>query len=245
MSIKIESKEYGRLLEALDYCLVALDFHFVKPAKGAHKDFFSWEKSLSETLRTTVLFSLSEAMEPDRWSVDPIVLVESSYVADKYKEIGLFRGGTSSVIIPSHMQVLQIRPAHVRWQENFEIKYSILNANENSLNEFQNVFNDAMKNYALPILDKLKSPLALANFQLQAKSIMSTRLPHPQPRYRVIGEYISTALLMIESGNSDLALIFLHEVVDKKSEIEKEVNHIYFDQLFWQIEKLMEFYFNK
>ncbi|MBJ7310407.1 hypothetical protein ACFOLJ_06440 [Rugamonas sp. CCM 8940] len=237
-------REFVSVVKALDECMSGFGFNFVPPDNDPVKHIFVWEKKLSETLLTNMFFSISAAIESDKLNVEPLVMIDSVFVAESYRELGLFQDGgrVSSVVVPKSMQVIRFFPAHIRWQDNLDIEYSTLSFNENFIDLFVNDFSDVMKNFVMPIVEQLSSPLQVANFQLRADEFMSTRLPCRIRRYEVMSEYISTALLLIESGNKDSAIELLNQILRKKEIMRSGLHPVYFERLFWQIEKVLANY---
>jgi hypothetical protein len=103
-------------------------------------------------------------------------MVNSSYVAIKYKDLGLHhvfgrRNETIDQQPPRNLQVLRFLPAHIRWQENFNLQYPTLKGRPETLDRLKDEFDDVMEHYVAPVLAKLTDPLAVAEFQLRAAKV--------------------------------------------------------------------------
>ncbi|MFM9437292.1 hypothetical protein ACFDR9_004379 [Janthinobacterium sp. CG_23.3] len=189
---------------------------------------------------------MSVAVTPDTWSIEPLVIIRSKYVAEMSNKLLLERSCCSlsdAWIEPASAIILRFLPAHLRWQENYALKYPTLDGRLETLPSMADEFIEVFERYVEPILSDIGNPYDLAQFQLQALTgLRSSRLTVEQPRYNVYREYISTAILFYEAGRLDLAIDLLAEVQKEKISLSIAMRDGYADQLYCQVDKLMKFF---
>lgn len=205
-----------------------------------------WEKNISETLIAAIYVTLNVALGPNIWSIEPLIIVSSSFVAEQSNNLQLDRDCcliTDDWKEQTSCQVLQFSPAHIRWQEDWGVKYPTLKGRAETLSEMIQEFSSVFDQYVEPILSEMTNPLSVAEFQLRATvDFKSTCLPIVQPRYNVVGEYISTALLFLEAGKPERGLALLEKAVREKQTIGNLMRENYVKQLYCRINKLIIYF---
>lgn len=244
--LNFKNKVNKALFDRLDNFLVLKGFDNAVINLSSRSDIARWKKDLNGSLIAVISITLNPALDPDIWSIEPLVIIESSFVAGQSNNLRLERDCcsiTSSWKEPTSHQVLRFLPAHIRWQQDWGIKYPTLKGRPEMLSEMIQEFSNVFDQYVEPILSEMTSPLAVAEFQLRAAvDFKSTRLPIVQPRYKVMAEYISTALLFLEAEKPERGLSLLEKAVEEKQTIISTMSEHNAIKLYCKIEKLINYF---
>lgn len=209
------SKANKPLFAMLDSLLAQYGFKFEPQDAPGRPDIAEWEKPLGPTLKAAISINLSSALPPNTWSLDPIIMIDSAYVAHWYNTLRLgrdFYPAGFDYVDSDYLQALRFFPAHIRWQERFDLEFPTLKARQDTIGSLKDEFTDVYEHYALPVLERIGDPLALAEFQLRAETeFRATRIKWDEARYMVSNPYISTALLFDEAGQTARAVSFLEQ----------------------------------
>lgn len=240
--MNFSSAENRPLLEMLASVLAPYDFLPANPKRDAPKDHARWTVKPGPTLQAVVSVILNPASAPNSWSIEPIVMLASSYVGRYLRPLRPQPGqaGTSGAGDQEYAQVLRFFPAHLRWQDNAGLEYPTIKGNAGSLGKMREEFVEVYASYMAPILEQLTSPVCVAEFQIRAMTeFKSARLSWEEPRYKVSNEYVSTALLFLEDGQGERGLALLEEVKRNRSSILASKGLAYTERLFGEIDELI------
>lgn len=220
------SKANKPLFALLDSLLAQYGFEFEPQDAPARPDIAVWKKPLGPTLKAAISIILNSTLPPNTWSLDPVVMIDSAYVASWYNTLRLYRDFSrvaSDYEDPTYLQVLRYYPAHIRWQERPDLEFPTLKGRQDTLDSVKDEFTDVLEHYAMPVLERMGDSLALAEFQVRAETeFRATRITWDEPRYVVGRPYISTALLFDEAGQTNRAISFLeraHEEWSRRSPV--------------------------
>lgn len=217
--MSFNSKGNKPLFAVLDSILAQYGFKFAPQDAPARPDIAVWEKLLGPTLKATISITLNPALSPDTWSLTPVVLIDSAYVACWSNTLRLHRDFCRVMPDyqdPGYLQVLRFFPAHIRWQDRLDLEFPSLHGRQGTIDSLRDEFTDVYEHYAKPVLDQIRAPLALAEFQLRAETeFPATRIKWNESRYMVSNPYISTALLFDEAGQTSRAVSFLEQAREK------------------------------
>lgn len=208
--MNFKGRENKALFLMLDNLMKHYGFAFKKQDA---RDIGVWERPLGPTYKVVIFFTLNRTLPPNTWSLEPLVMIDSAYVALWCNTLRLYRdfypviSGQDEV---EYIQVLRFNPAHIRWQDRLDLVFPTLKGHRESLDDLKGEIVDVYENYTLPVLGQLRDPFAVAEFQLcAAKEFRATRITWEEGRYKVSTPYISTALLFDEAGNTARAVSFL------------------------------------
>ena len=214
--ISFTSEESQPLLEMLNRLFDAYGFDSGPDVSPDTPEMAHWNKSLGPTLKATLGITMHQALEPDLWSLQTSVMVDSTYAGHWHDKLRLYRDFFSAM--PSYedtgsLQVLRFNPAHIRWQERPELELPSLQGRPETLDALRKEFTEVCQHYLMPVLAQCDNPSALAAFQVRAETgLRCTRVNRDQPRYQVSNPAISTALLMDEAGETAQACAYLEQM---------------------------------
>lgn len=208
-----------------------------------------WRKALAPTLEAELSVSLNPALAPDTWSLEPMVMINSTYVGHWDNQLRLYRD-FYPVVLPyedsESRQVLRYSPAHIRWQERLDLEVPTLKGRLETIDCLREDFADVYEHYIMPMLGQFRTPLMLAEFQLRSETeFRSTRLSWDEPRYKVSTPYISTALLFDEAGETARAVAFLEQTIEELSRVWVTEDPAWTKPKFGQLNRLLEHLRNK
>jgi len=213
--INFTSRANKPLFAMLDGLMGQYGFEFDPQDSPGRPDIAVWQKALGPTLKAAISVSLNPALAPDTWSLTPVVMIDSSYVAHWYNTLRLYRDFNQ--VAPDYedseyRQVLRFFPAHIRWQERLDLKVPTLNGRLGTLDILEAEFKDVFDHYVMQVLEQIRAPLVLAELQLRAETEFPvTRIKSSESRYKVSNPYISTALLFDEAGHTARAVSLLKQ----------------------------------
>ncbi|MET0855230.1 MAG: hypothetical protein ABWY27_00655 [Telluria sp.] len=219
--INYTSEASEPLLTMLNRLFAQYGFESAPRISSDTPDIAVWQKSLGPTLKAELSMTLHPALPPNVWSLDPMVLVDSAYVGYWYNKLRLYRDFypvMSEQADDEYLQVLRYSPAHIRWQERLDLEVHALKGRPETIDQLRDDFTDVFERYVIPLLERFRDPLVLAEFQLRAETeFRSTRISWDEPRYKVSNPYISTALLFDEAGETARAITFLEQAREELS----------------------------
>jgi hypothetical protein len=247
--ISYTNKANKPLLDMLNAVCMEQGFAFAPEGDSDRPDIAAWQKPLGPTLRAEMSITLSSAVAPNTWSLEPIVMIDSAYAAEWYNRLRLYRDFypvASDFRDEAFLQVLRFFPAHIRWQERLDLQFPTLKGRIETIGDLKDEFINVCEHYVAPVLAQLGNPLAVAEFQLLAQTgLRSTRLKREEPRYSVSNPTISTALLFDEAGETARAVGYLEQTRDELSHRWAGRDPAMTAPAFGQLDRLLEHLRNK
>lgn len=243
--MNFNGKQNIALLNSLSEILVRHDFLFIGVDKS-RTDIATWEKKLTPTLSATMMVTLSSTLSPDLWSIEPLIILYSSFAAEKSNYLGLDRDCspvTDRWIEPDSVPIMRLFPAHYRCQDKLEIKYPVLEGRPDNLAFLAQEFSDVYDEYALPVLTNFSNSLSAAEFLLTSSSLYKTRrLSTVRPRYDLLREPIYAAILFLEAGEFQRSLDLLKRWDTCEEMFDPSFTAQYKRSLVCQIKKLIPYF---
>lgn len=225
-----------------------MSLHTVMGARGfmpqppSSPDWAGWGKSLSATTTATISVSLGLSQPPDTWSIGPMVIIDSRYVAQHSARLRLDRDCWSKPddwVEPDMIQILRFLPGYLRWQDDPSLSLKVFRSRPETLPQLCDAIIAVFDQYVQPVLDQMGTPAGAAQFHENAIHGNLAKRGWVQPSYSATNPYIATALLWREAGCPERALAILEGAVEQKAAIQSEFTAVYCDALFCKINKLI------
>ena len=106
------------------------------------------------------------------------------------------------------------------------------------MHELRNIF----ERYINPILDEFLNPLSAARFQVSAMTeLRSKGLSVEEPRYNVVNDYVSTAILYLEANHIQESKEILLKGLENLKESRIYRSPRYIDMFKKRVEKILDY----
>ena len=212
------------------------------PQPACSPDWVGWEKPLGASTTATISVFLTSTLPPDTWSIDPMVLIDSRYVAQQSARLRLDRDCWSKPddwVEPEVIQILRFLPGYLRWQDDPSLSVKVFRSRPETLQQLSEEICAVFDRYVQPVLDQMETPAGAAEFHENAIHGNLAKRGWVQPSYSATNPYVATALLWMESGCPERALTILEGAIEQKAAIQGEFSAEYCDALFCKINKLI------
>jgi hypothetical protein len=208
-----DSKDEQPLRDMLDAFFTRHGFQRQAWGASGRRDSAQWHKRLGPTIKAVISITLHPAVAPNRWSLEPTVMVFSGYVA-RLDQILQGAPDRNPSILPGqdaqYVQVLNFQPARLRWHDDRHLESPSLKGRLETIGSLTSELADVFDRYVGPVLDECRAPLALARFLVRAETgACATRAGWDEPRFKRIDSPVAAALLFDEAGESSAALACL------------------------------------
>ena len=235
-----KSAQNKPLYGALNAIMAARGF---KPeGEASSPEWAGWEKPVGASLLVSINISLGSTLPPDTWSIDPMVIIDSRYVAEQSARLRLDRDcwrKPDDWVEPEAIQILRFLPGYLRWQDDPSLTVKVFKGRPETLQQLSDVISAVFDQYVQPVLDQMETPAGAAQFHENAIDGNLAKRGWVQPSYSATNPYVATALLWMEAGCPERALAILEGAIEQKAAIQSEFNAEYCDALFCKINKLI------